>query len=259
MKKTVQIALFTAFIYVLGLIPNIQLSFIAVPIVLQNMGIFLAGSIIGVSGGISVLLFLFLTALGLPMLAGGRGGFMVFFGPTAGYLLGYIFAAFFIGYFTQRFWRNYSYFLSISFNIFGMLMIYSLGIPVYSIVTDVSPLLVLTANAVFIPLDLVKVVLSSVIAIQFKKYYPLIELEILSKKEEKKETDKKKMKKLGSKGVVDHYKDDDGHSKKMTREEKRKQKKDLKTQQKSQKKSLKQQRKALKKERKTNKKKSDDN
>lgn len=52
----------------------------------------LAGMMLGpVRGGLAVALLLFLVALGLPFLAGGRGGIGVFYGMTAGYLAGYFF------------------------------------------------------------------------------------------------------------------------------------------------------------------------
>ena len=89
-------AILLAVIIVMGAIPGIPLGFIPAPIILQNMGIMLAGVILGKKYGFfTVLGFLILAALGLPILSGGSGGFVVFIGPTAGYLFSYPVAAFF--------------------------------------------------------------------------------------------------------------------------------------------------------------------
>ena len=46
-KHLVYTALMTAIICILGIVPSVPLPFVPVPIVLQNIGIFLAGIILG--------------------------------------------------------------------------------------------------------------------------------------------------------------------------------------------------------------------
>ncbi len=90
----VRICLFAAIIAVLGLLPAIPLAG-GVPITAQTLGVMLAGVILGGrQGALAVLLFLFVVALGAPLLAGGRGGLGVFFGPSVGFLIGWIPAAY---------------------------------------------------------------------------------------------------------------------------------------------------------------------
>lgn len=97
-KHLVYTALMTAIICILGLVPSVPLPFMPVPIVLQNIGIFLAGIILGRKlGTTSVIVFLLLVATGLPVLSGGRGGIGVFAGPSAGFLFLYPVVAYFIG------------------------------------------------------------------------------------------------------------------------------------------------------------------
>src|SRR4051812_50079608 len=87
-RDMVHIALFAAIMAALGLLPPIPVGFIPVPITAQSMGVMLAGSILGAKrGGLAILLFLALVAVGLPLLAGGRGGLGGFFGPPAGVLI----------------------------------------------------------------------------------------------------------------------------------------------------------------------------
>ena len=100
----VLVALFAAIIVVLGLLPPITLGFIPVPITAQSLGVMLAGCILGAKrGAAAVLLVLLLVAIGLPVLSGGRGGLAVFAGPTAGYLIGWVFGAFVCGLIAERF------------------------------------------------------------------------------------------------------------------------------------------------------------
>ena len=97
-KHLVYTALMTAIICILGIVPSVPLPFMPVPIVLQNIGIFLAGIILGRKlGTTSVIVFLLLVATGLPVLSGGRGGIGVFAGPSAGFLFLYPVVAYFIG------------------------------------------------------------------------------------------------------------------------------------------------------------------
>ena len=74
-----------------------------VPIVLQNMFVFLAGLLLGSRWGVaSVGVYLFAGALGLPVFAGGIGGIGRLVGPTGGYLVGFLPAVFVIGLIAER-------------------------------------------------------------------------------------------------------------------------------------------------------------
>ena len=103
-KSLVRIALFAALIAVLGLIPKLDIPIAAgVPITAQTLGVMLAGLLLGPRhGALAVLLFLFAVALGAPMLSGGRGGLGVFFGPTVGFLAGWVVGAWVCGWVYQR-------------------------------------------------------------------------------------------------------------------------------------------------------------
>ncbi|WP_234854561.1 biotin transporter BioY, partial [Sinorhizobium meliloti] len=78
-RDLVLVALFTAIIVVLGLVPPITLGFIPVPITAQSMGVMLAGCIIGAKrGALAFLLLVLLVAIGLPVLSGGRDRVRIF-------------------------------------------------------------------------------------------------------------------------------------------------------------------------------------
>lgn len=97
------VSLFTAIIGVMAFFPPIAIPGIPVPITAQTLGVMLAGGLLGARrGGLSLLLFIALIAVGVPLLAGGRGGLGVLLGPGGGYILSWPIAAFVIGFFNQK-------------------------------------------------------------------------------------------------------------------------------------------------------------
>ncbi|PIS01542.1 MAG: biotin transporter BioY [Chlamydiae bacterium CG10_big_fil_rev_8_21_14_0_10_35_9] len=82
---------------------SIYLPFTPVPIVTQNHAILLLALMLGAKRGfIATFLFLTYGALNFPVFAGSFGGIAKFFGPTGGYLIGYLCAAYFVGYMSER-------------------------------------------------------------------------------------------------------------------------------------------------------------
>ncbi|OPX18568.1 hypothetical protein BXT86_00585 [candidate division WOR-3 bacterium 4484_100] len=78
---------------------RIPLPFTPVPITGQVFVVLLSGIILnGLFGGISMLFYLVLGVVGLPWFAGGQSGF----GPTTGYIIGFIPASLYIGLLTER-------------------------------------------------------------------------------------------------------------------------------------------------------------
>ena len=62
-----------------------------VPVVLQNMFVLMAGILLGWRwGAASILIYLLVGAVGVPVFSAGRGGLAHFMGPTGGYLFSYI-------------------------------------------------------------------------------------------------------------------------------------------------------------------------
>jgi biotin transport system substrate-specific component len=89
---------------------QISVPLFPVPMTLQTFAVFLIGLTYGWRlGGVTVALYLLEGALGLPVFSGGKGGLIVFMGPTAGYLVGFLVAATACGWFAERgFDRSYS-------------------------------------------------------------------------------------------------------------------------------------------------------
>ena len=83
---------------------------------------------LGIWGFLSVVWFLGLTAVGLPLLAGGIGGIAVFTGPDAGFLAGYLIASLIIGGIVSRSLKRPSFIKLLLINVLGVIVLYSCGI-----------------------------------------------------------------------------------------------------------------------------------
>ena len=74
-----------------------------VPVTGQTLVVLLIGMTYGPRfGGITMTAYLFEGAIGLPVFAGGASGMAVLFGPTGGYLFGFLLAAVAMGYLAER-------------------------------------------------------------------------------------------------------------------------------------------------------------
>ena len=82
---------------------EIPLPFTPVPITGQTFGVLLIGAALGSRrGAASILAYLAEGALGLPFFAGGARGLSVLTGATAGYLVGFVVAAYVVGRLAER-------------------------------------------------------------------------------------------------------------------------------------------------------------
>ncbi len=173
-RDLAMMAIFAGIIAALGLIPAIMTPLSAVPITAQSLGVMLAGAILGGRRGAgSLVLFLVLVALGLPLLAGGRGGLGVFASPTVGFLVGWIVAAFVIGWATERIGAPYSLLAGLAINaVGGIAVLYTFGIVGMMLRTGMSLRAALLAMTPFLIGDALKVVASAVIAKGVHASYP---------------------------------------------------------------------------------------
>lgn len=170
-RDIARIAVFAALIVVLGTVvvplPG------GVPITGQTLGVMLAGAVLGPRRGpLAVLLVLALTAIGLPVLAGGRGGLGVFVGPSAGYLLGWVVGAFVIGLIVHGGRRISLWRTAAGAVVGGILVVYLFGIPVQALVTGVDLVPTAISSLAFLPGDLLKAAASVALTLALRRAYP---------------------------------------------------------------------------------------
>ena len=132
-----------------------------VPITGQTFAVLLAGALLGSRrGALSQLTYLGMGAMGAPIFAGWHGGIGVLMGPTGGYLIGFVAAAFVVGFLAERGWDRRFWSMALAMLI-GNIVIYAFGLPwLANFVPSGS---VLAAGLYpFIPGDLTKLVLATV-------------------------------------------------------------------------------------------------
>lgn len=173
-RNAALVAVFAGFIAALGAIPAFQPPGFSVPITAQSLGVILAGAVLGARRGFAaVALLLVLVAVGLPLLAGGRGGLGVFVTPSAGFLFVWPFAAYVVGWLTERGGAPYRLSWGIVANVVGgIVVMYAGGIAGIAAIAGLSIWAATMSTWIFVPGDLVKVVVAALVARGVHAAYP---------------------------------------------------------------------------------------
>ena len=165
LKQKLALAFVFAGLTGLGAQFRVPLPFTPVPFTLQVFFVLLSGVILGGSfGGLSQFLYVVLGAAGLPWFAGFRAGYWVLTGITGGYLIGFIVAAFLVGWFTGKhsWMKNFSAQLLLMFA--AILVIYGFGALWVWMIFKADFLTTLFVSVIpFIPGDVVKAVSAAII------------------------------------------------------------------------------------------------
>lgn len=173
-------ALMTALLCVLA--PHtIMLPISPVGITLGTFLIYLTGFLLGPRlGSVSIFLYLLLGMVGLPVFSGYRCGAAVLFGPTGGYLIGYLFCVWIVGFLSGKScggkWLIARFVLAavlgtVVLYLFGtvwFLLVYTKGITL----SDALAKCVLP----FLPFDSVKIVVSAVLAAALQRIRRQVEI-----------------------------------------------------------------------------------
>ncbi len=127
-----KLALSLVMVGVTTLLAQIQfpLPWSPVPVTGQTLGALFSGVLLGTWwGGISMALYAILGAAGLPLFAGWTHGIGVIGGPTGGYIVGFVLASLFLGYFTDKFVRARSFFVMLGLMLIAnFVLIYGPGL-----------------------------------------------------------------------------------------------------------------------------------
>ncbi len=152
----------------------ISIPLYPVPLSLQTLFTLLAGMTLGsVMGTSSQVIYVFLGIIGLPVFAGFKGGIGILFGPTGGFLFGFIISAYVIGRIIEvKNEKKFHHYLIAG--LIGTLIIYIIGVTQLSLVTGIGIKKALLIGALpFLPGDILKIIAASFIASKLK---PIIKL-----------------------------------------------------------------------------------
>lgn len=149
-----------------------------VPFTLQTFGVFMAvGLLGGKKGTISVLVYILLGAVGVPVFAGFSGGIGVLFGTTGGYIVGFLLSGLVYWAMTAAFGEKLP--IMIVAMVLGLIVCYAFGTAWFMIVyaKNTAPIGLMTALGwcvfPFIIPDCIKIALAIVLTKQLKKYVKL--------------------------------------------------------------------------------------
>ena len=137
-----------------------------VPISLATAAIYLASK----RGTVSVLLYIVIGALGVPVFSSFRGGFSVIAGPTGGYIIGYLPCAFICGFIIDRIGNGKKAAAYPVGMIAGTVILYAVGTAWYMFITK-NPLIPSLAGCVlpFLPGDAAKIAAASLLGYELRK------------------------------------------------------------------------------------------
>lgn len=172
MRKARDIALISCFasLTAIGGYLYLPLPFSPVPVTLQTFFTYLAIDLLkSKRAALSQAVYVAMGAFGLPVFAGGRSGVAVLVGPTGGYLVGFVAAAFLLGLCVEKI-KRFSIKWLFTINIAAFLVVSLLGVAVLSYWVG-FPQSAYLGFIPFIPGDAVKAALAAIIAF---KLHPLL-------------------------------------------------------------------------------------
>ena len=112
---------------------KIKVPLYPVPMTMQPLAVLMIGMLFGKNlASTTVGLYIFQGLMGLPVFAYG-GGFMYIFGPTGGFIIGFLIASIILGHLADKGWGR-SLFTSMLCMMIGLFVIYFMGILQLSVI-----------------------------------------------------------------------------------------------------------------------------
>lgn len=142
----------------------IPLPFSLSPLALQTLIVNLTGYVLNAKQAfMTMLVYLLVGLAGVPVFTGGSAGPGKLFGPTGGYIIGFLFTAVFLAYFKGEKYNFKRY--ALLGCVIGIPLIYVIGVVQLKLITGMPwDKAILTGALPFIPLDIVKCLAAAVIA-----------------------------------------------------------------------------------------------
>ncbi len=140
-----------------------------VPVTLQTFFMALSGALLGGRlGALSQVVYVLLGVMGLPVFAGGKAGLGVLLGPTGGYLVGFVAAAWLIGRGIQAGGRPGTLRIAASVCA-GYVLVYAFGVAGLCLVARLSLVKALTVGVVpFLIGDVLKVAAVTLLVLKLR-------------------------------------------------------------------------------------------
>lgn len=149
----------------------IPLPFSLSPIALQTLIVNLTGYVLNAKQAfMTMLVYLLVGLAGVPVFTGGSAGPGKLFGPTGGYIIGFLFTAVFLAYFKGEKYSFKRY--ALLGCVIGIPLIYVFGVVQLKLITGMGwDKAIMTGALPFIPLDIVKCLAAAVIAYPINRIF----------------------------------------------------------------------------------------
>lgn len=177
--STQNIVLMAMFVALIAICSWISIPLGPVPFTLQTFGVFITAGVLGFKRGtISVVAYVLLGTIGVPVFAGFSGGIGSIVGPTGGYKIGFIFTAIIIG-LVVDYVKISKGFVKLLVVIVGMVIgdavCFVIGTIQFMYVSDTNLATALSYCVIpFIIPDLVKIVIAAVVSDRLKNSVKLL-------------------------------------------------------------------------------------
>ncbi len=165
-SRMIKIALLAALVSTLS---YITIPIPPVPFTAQTLAVMLVGLLLTpIDALISISIFILLGTIGIPVFSGGSSGIGILFGPTGGYIFGFLLCAGFISYFKGD-GKNLKRNLIVTL-IGGIGIIYLVGVPWLAHSLNMNIIKAIQVGAIpFLIGDIIKVILASIIGVKVNK------------------------------------------------------------------------------------------
>ena len=175
LKMWIMSALFAA---IIGILAQVTIPLPLVPITGQTLAVGLAATILGSRyGTLSVILYALIGAIGIPVFSAMSGGLGVIVGPTGGFIIGFIPAAFLTGVYLEK--TSFTIINGMIANTIGMFVTLSFGTVWLKFAIDTTWTAAFASGFLpFIVVGLIKAFLASWIGITV--YKRLVSAKLLS-------------------------------------------------------------------------------
>ncbi|EUJ47236.1 biotin transporter BioY [Paenilisteria rocourtiae] len=168
-KKLKQLIINALFAVIIAILAQVTIPIGPIPLTGQTFAVGLAATILGARNAtIAVAVYVFLGAIGIPVFAGMTAGLGIIFGPTGGFLIGFLFNAYITGYLIEK--TNFSILPAIFANIIGTFVTLLFGVIWLKFSGDLSWTTAFTAGAIpFILPGILKAVFAALAGISIRK------------------------------------------------------------------------------------------
>ncbi len=162
-RRLTVVSLFSVLI-IIGTFVSVPVG--GVPFTLQTFAVVLISLLLGpIYGTLSILLYILLIIIGMPVASSGSGGVQVILGPTGGFIIGFILTSVIAG-LGPKFINldgDKSIILLSLVSIIAILSVYVVGLPWYAFVAKISIVEATVSMTLFYIFDIIKAVFATII------------------------------------------------------------------------------------------------